>query len=78
MEQFNQFSNGKDLIIGVDFSFGHDFAVATVMKKENGVWSITESSVIGRAKDISEEKKQQICKRYERLCENEADRQKST
>ena len=30
MNQFRQFTNGKDLIIGVDFGFGHDFAVATV------------------------------------------------
>lgn len=79
MEQFNQFSNGKDLMIGVDFGFGHDFAVATVMKKrEDGTWKITDSSVIGRANEMNDLRRQQICEHYEELCKNEAVEQKST
>lgn len=79
MEQFRQFTNGKGLFIGVDFGRGKDFAVETqIQKQPDGSLKILLSNIIGRSADMSEERKQQICNRYERLCENEAVEQKST
>lgn len=79
MEQFRQFTNGKDLFIGVDFGRGNDFAVETMMQKQpDGSVKILSSNIIGRSRNMTEEDKQRKCKEYERLCENEAVEQKST
>ena len=73
MNQFVQFNNGKGLFIGVDFGHGNDFAVETMMQKQSdGSVKILSSNIIGRTKNLTEERKQQICEGYERLCENEA------
>lgn len=80
MEQFRQFTNGKGLFIGVDFGHGKDFAVETIIQRQaDGGIKILASNIIGRAEDYkSEDKREQKCKEYERLCENEAVEQKST
>lgn len=79
MNQFQQFTNGKGLFIGVDFGHGNDFAVETqIQKQPDGSLKILSSNIIGRTKDLTEEKKEQICKRYEELCNQETVEQKST
>lgn len=73
MEQFKQFTNGNGLFIGVDFGHGNDFAVETqIQKQSDGSLRILSCNIIGRSKNLTEERKQQICKGYERLCDNEA------
>lgn len=79
MEQFQQFTNGKGLFIGVDFGHGNDFAVETMMQKQpDGSVKILSSNIIGRTRNMTKEDKQRKIKEYERLCENEAVEQKST
>ena len=49
MEQFNLFSNGEDLIIGVDFGFSNDFAVETkIQKLSDGSLKILSSNIMKR------------------------------
>lgn len=76
---FHMISNGKDLVVGVDFaSHRSDFSVATVMRKvENGVFEILESSIIGRGIP-NEDYKQKVLDNYEKLCNQETVEQKST
>lgn len=80
MNQFRQFTNGKVLFIGVDFGFGNDFAVETqIQKQSDGSLKILSSNIIGRAEDYkNEEKREQKCKEYEKLCNQETVEQKST
>lgn len=74
MNQFRQFTNDKGLFIGVDFGFGKDFAVETqIQKQADGSLKILSSNIIGRAEDYkNEEKREQKCKEYERLCNQKA------
>lgn len=73
MEQFQQFTNGKGLFIGVDLGQGNDFAVETMMQKQtDGSVKILSSNIIGRTANMTEEDKQRKIEEYERLCENEA------
>lgn len=76
---FHMISNGKDLVVGVDFASHHsDFSVATVMRKvENGVFEILESSIIGRGIP-NEDYKQKVLDNYEKFCNQETVEQKST
>lgn len=80
MEQFQKFTNGKGLFIGVDFGFGKDLAVETQMQKQpDGSLKILSSNIIGRAEDYkNEEKRERKCKEYEKLCNQETVEQKST
>lgn len=80
MNQFGQLTNGKGLFIGVDFGFGNDFAVETqIQKQSDGSLKILSSNIIGRAEDYkNEEKREQKCKEYEKLCNQETVEQKST
>lgn len=46
MRQFQQFTNGKGLFIGVDFGQGNDFAVETMMQKQpDGSVKILSSNI---------------------------------
>ena len=79
MRQFQQFTNGKGLFIGVDFGYGKDFAVETqIQKQADGSVKILSINIIGRTCNMTEEDKRRKIKEYERLCENEAVEQKST
>lgn len=80
MNQFRQFTNGKGLFIWVDFGFGNNFAVETqIQKQSDGSLKILSSNIIGRAEDYkNEEKREQKCKEYEKLCNQETVEQKST
>lgn len=80
MNQFRQLTNGKGLFIRVDFGFGNDFAVETqIQKQSDGSLKILSSNIIGRAEDYkNEEKREQKCKEYEKLCNQETVEQKST
>lgn len=69
MENFKQFTNGKDSFICVDFGTGSDFIAETQIKKlSDGSIKIMSINIIGRAPEMNEVKKQEICERYERLC----------
>lgn len=79
MDGFRQFTNGKDLYIGVDFGYGKDLAVETVIRKQaDGSCKIVSSNIIGRSADFTKERKEQICKRYEELCNKDTVEQKPT
>ena len=67
-EQFNLFSNGEDLIIGVDFGFSNDFAVETKIQiLSDGSLKILSSNIIGRASEMNEGCRQKVCEE----CENQ-------
>lgn len=55
------FAQNKDIIIGVDFGYGNDYAVKTTAKvHEDGRLEILKSERIGRTRDISKENRDRI------------------
>jgi hypothetical protein len=55
------FVQDKDIIIGVDFGQGNDYAVKTTAKvHEDGRLEILKSERLGRTRDISKENRERI------------------
>lgn len=55
------FAQNNDIIIGVDFGHGNDFAVKTTAKvHEDGRFEILKSERIGRTRDIKQEHRDRI------------------
>ncbi len=55
------FAQNKDIIIGVDFGYGNDYAVKTTAKvHEDGRLEILKSERLGRTRDISKENRERM------------------
>lgn len=55
------FAQDKDIIIGVDFCQGNDYAVKTTAKvHEDGRLEILKTERLGRTRDISKENRDRI------------------
>lgn len=66
------FSNNENLFIGVDFGYKDDLAVEIRCEiLSDGSIAILSNNIIGRTSEISKEKRKEICKYYERICNKE-------